>query len=191
MGLLLVTPPAIEPVTLTEAKLHIRQDETADDALITSLISAARQHVENVTGRSLITQTWRLYRDTFPDYGGAIRLGRSPVLSVVSLKYYNEAEVEQTLSALDYDVDPTSGEIALGYGSTWPTSLYRRNAVTIDFTAGYGATAASVPAPFRQAILLLVGDFYANREAHVVGATVNENPAVDRLLSPLTLPLVA
>src|SRR5687768_4081901 len=191
MGLTLVTGPSVEPVTLAEAKLHLRQDETADDALITNLIVAARQHVENVTCRSLITQTWRLFRDTFPLYGGAIRLGRSPVISVVSLKYYDEAEVEQTLASSEYDVDLSTGEVALGYGLTWPTVLYRRNAVTVEFTAGYGATAASVPGPFKAAILLVVGDLYANREAYVVGSTVNENPAVDRLLSPLTLPLVA
>lgn len=191
MGLVLVTPPALEPVSRVEAKLHLRQDETADDTLIDSLIVAARQHVENVTGRALISQAWRLYRDTFPTYGGAIRLGRVPLIAVQSLKYYDEAEVEQTLSALDYDVDTSTGEIALGYGLTWPTSLYRRNAVTVNFTAGYGTAAADVPAALKEAMLLLIGDFYANREWQIVGTIVAENRAVSALLSPYTLPLVA
>jgi uncharacterized phiE125 gp8 family phage protein len=192
MGLTLVTGPSVEPLTLQEAKDHVRQDIAADDALITEAIKAARRYVENATGKALISQAWRLQRDTFPSYSGAIRLHRAPLIAVQSLKYYDEAEIEQTLSSSDYVVDTsaTYGEIAIGYGLSWPATLYRRNAVTVNFTAGFGTTAAEIPAEYKWAVRLALGDFYMNREGQLI-ANMVENRALRALLDQCSLPLIA
>src|SRR3954462_13141 len=114
MGLVLVPAPATEPLTLAEAKLHLREnDTTSQDGLIADLARAARQFVENETGRSLITQQWRLTLARFPAFGECIRLGRPPLISVESLKYYDSSGALQTLSPSAYYVDTSAafGEI--------------------------------------------------------------------------------
>lgn len=135
MGLTLVTQPAIEPVTLADAKIHLRETDTAQDSLITSLIKASRKAIEERCRRSLITQTWMVQLDQFPSAtsGSAlwapfeigiprippgetsagdlrrkwtgIRLPRGPVLAITSLKYYDAANALVTMSASNYDVD--------------------------------------------------------------------------------------
>lgn len=180
MGLSLITPPAAEPVTLAEAKSHCRVDIADDDALITSLITVARQQVEQETGLSLITQTWELTLDAFPDRQVAaeswryrdgtfpesfIDLPRPPLASVVSVKYIDETGVEQTMSASNYKVitDRHPGRVALAYDKSWPTARSEPNAVTIRYTAGYGASGSSVPQSIRQWILLQIEHWYRNR----------------------------
>lgn len=188
MGLVQIAAPATEPVTLAEARLQVKADDsvTADDTLITAQIVAARQLAENETGRSLITQTWRLTLDEFPD--GPIRLERPPLISVESVQYVDTNGVTQTMSASDYIVDTTHvhGEIALAYNESWPDTRDQRNAVTVNFTTGYG-DASAVPGAIKAAILLTIGDLYANRETSIVGTIRTENPAAKALLAPYCL----
>lgn len=159
--------PAVEPVSLAEAKVHLKMDDiTADDALITALIQTAREWVEQATRRSLITQTWRYRLSELPscDY---IELPRPPLLAVSSFTYVDGNGDSQTWSTSSYSVlsDAEPGRVAIAYGMVWPSIRDQEAAVTVTYTAGYGAVPGLVPAPLRQAILLLVGSMYANREA--------------------------
>lgn len=188
MGLTLVTAPAAEPLTTTEAKSHLRVDSSDDDTLIDAYVKAARQHIEEDLGRALITQTWDYTLDAFPSDGSAIQLPRPPLVSVTSISYVDTAGATQTVTSSDYIVNTgkRKGEITLAYGAAWPVTRRQASAVTIRFVAGYGA-ASAVPAPIATALRLVVGDLYANREASIIGTIHTDNPAVASLLGPYRL----
>lgn len=186
MSLTIVTPPAEEPVTLTEAKNHLRVDLTDDDSLISALIVAAREHAEAITRRAFITQTLKLSMDAFPVNNGPIYVPMPPLQSVNSLKYFNTGGVEQTLTeGTDYLVDNESepGRITPAPDTGWPATQNRPNAVSVEFVAGFG-DASKVPQGIKQAILLMVGHWYENREGVTMqGNNAGELPmAVDSLL---------
>lgn len=186
MSLTIVTPPAEEPVTLTEAKNHLRVDLTDDDSLISALIVAAREHAEAITRRAFITQTLKLSLDAFPANNGPIYVPMPPLQSVNSLKYFDTDGVEQTLNeGTDYLVDNESepGRITPAPDTGWPATQNRPNAVSVEFVAGFG-DASKVPQGIKQAILLMVGHWYENREAVTMqGNNAGELPmAVDSLL---------
>ncbi len=177
MPISLTTPPTVEPVTLVEAKAHLRVDSSDEDSLITAWITAARQYIEDRTWRQLCTATYTLKLDTFPNYGscaksgwmfdGIIYVPRPPLQSVTSIAYTDTNNVTQTWSASNYLVDAVSepGRISAAYNTYWP--FIRGNAFangSIVFVAGYGL-AVSVPTPLKQALLLLVSHFNENREA--------------------------
>lgn len=156
--------PANEPVTLADAKQHLRVDGTDEDAYITSLIAVARVTAEERLERTLVATPWLLVLDAFPD---AIRLTMPPIVSVQSVTYWDDAGVQQTLDPADYVLDAVSepGFLVPAPGKAWPaTQAGRINAVAVNYTAGYGATAADVPAPIKHWLLLAMGDLYANRE---------------------------
>jgi len=186
MSLTIVTPPAEEPVTLTEAKNHLRVDLSDDDSLISALIVAAREHAEAITRRAFITQTLKLSMDAFPVNNGPIYVPMPPLQSVNSLKYFDTDGVEQTLTeGTDYLVDNESepGRITPAPDTGWPATQNRPNAVSVEFVAGFG-DASKVPQGIKQAILLMVGHWYENREAVTMqGNNAGELPmAVDSLL---------
>ena len=172
-----ITTPT-EPVTLAEAKLHLRVDDTAEDALITALISAARETCEDRIDGTIPVTGWRLTLDAFPD---AIKLPRGPVASVESVKYLDADGMQQALSALDYLVDTVStpGYIVPAYGKAWPETREQINAVEVEYTAG----SATTPAALKAWMLLAIGDMYANREASSDRPVVVQGFA-DRLLDP-------
>src|SRR5512139_2288241 len=103
----LITAPTVEPVTTAETKSHLRVDTTADDTLIGTLITAARQDSEEYLNRALVTQTWDLYMDGFPTTT-KIKVPLPPLQSITSIKYYDEDDVEATMTATDYIVDTVS-----------------------------------------------------------------------------------
>lgn len=192
MGFVLDTPPALEPISLGEAKAHCRIDGSAEDDTITIYIQAARQHIERVTRRSLITQTWVATFCGFPSSRGGFRLPYGPVQSITSVEYYDDLNVQTTLATNLYEASLTEqiSEVFPAVDEVWPTYQSRSDAVTIEYDAGYGDLAADVPAEYRQAILLLVGHWFANREA--VGTAMTEVPlAVGALLGPLTVQSLA
>lgn len=157
------TGPGSEPVTLEEAKLHLRVDADDDDNLITELIKASRRWCEQYQGRAFINQSITLKLDKFVN---KIKLPMAPLVSVTSIKYLDTAGVQQTLDNSVYDVDTISepGQINLAYNQSWPTTRLVHHAVEIIFVAGYGATASAVPEDIKSAIKLLLGHFYENRE---------------------------
>lgn len=176
MSLTLIAPPLLEPVTLAEAKLHLRVDGTDEDALITSLIVAARRQAEHELGRVLITQTWELALDEFP--AADIAPPMPSVLSIESVKYLDAAGAEQTVPSTDYDLDAatTPGWVMLAADASWPTTSGGANCVKVRFTAGYGPAAADVPANVVAWIKLQIGALYRHREAFAAGVTVAELP---------------
>lgn len=179
-----VTPPAIEPVSLAEARLHLRVDSDAEDALIAGLIRTAREQAEHRTRRALITQTLEAIYCGFP-WGGALELPRPPLQSVTSVKYYDVADAEATLAAALYSVDTAAllGRVVLDDGQSWPTTALRpAQGVIVRYVAGYGDGAGDVPESIRHWILLTVGELFERREHATAGTTVTPNPFVDRLL---------
>jgi uncharacterized phiE125 gp8 family phage protein len=164
MSLILITPPAAEPVTLAEAKAHLKLDTDDDDALVTSLIAAARARTEWHTGRALVTQSWVYNLDVWP-HGGLVEVPLPPLASVTSVTVYAEDDSATVLDASHYRVDTASapGRLALKNALSPPVVTLRGiDGVAIRFTAGYGG-AADVPESIRQAILVTVADLYANR----------------------------
>lgn len=162
MALRLITGPATEPVSSTEAKLHLKVDGSTDDTLIAALITAARMLCESYQGRGYITQTWELTLDAFPE--SPFELPVAPLASVTSIKYKDAAGTEYTMDPSDYVLDLSSepGRVALADGVSWPSvDLYPVGAVKIRYTVG----GASAPANVKQAILLTIGDWYQDRQA--------------------------
>lgn len=176
IALKLVTPPTIEPVTLDEAKLHLKVDGADDDNSILGLITAAREYCEGFQNRAYITQTWQLWLDSWPN-GSVIPIPRPPLQSVASVLYYGADGAEYTMAAAEYFVDDKSepGRLALNYYKTWPAvTLWPANGVCVEFTAGYGDGAEAVPQKVKQAMLLLIGQWYENREAAIAGIVSGE-----------------
>ena len=164
-----VTGPAQEPVRLDQAKLHMRVDHSEDDGLIVGLVTAAREQVEAMSRRALVTQTLELRLSQWPG-GDCILLPRPPLASVVSVKYTDTAGVEQTFASTNYTAHtaPEPGGVWLKYNCSWPSAeLGPGPSIAVRYTAGYG-TAAAVPQRYKQAILLLAAHWYEQREAVLV-----------------------
>lgn len=186
MPLKLITPPTTEPVSLAEAKAHLRVDGADEDALIDGLITAARQHAEVFTRRAFITQTWELVLDGWPNKE-SIEIPLPPLRSIVSVTYTDMDGVNTLWDAANYIVDTDSepGRLVLDYEKTWPAvTLQPAGGIRIRFEAGYGGS-ADVPQAIKQAMLLHIGFLYEQREAVTVGNIVNRLPlAYDALLWP-------
>lgn len=166
--------PAVEPVSLAEAKEHLRVDISDDDDLIEGYITAAREYMEGATRRAFITQTWRLSLDAWPQ-SDEIQIPKPPLQSICSIVYYDADGISTTWDAANYIVDTDSepGRVALAYGQFWPgVTLRPINAIQITYTAGYGDAASDVPQWVKQAIKLLIGHWYENRETVIVGAGI-------------------
>lgn len=169
----ITTQPSVEPITLIEAKLHLKVENSADDALITSLIVAARQWCEAYTNRALITQTITLKRDDIPCQ---FIVPKPKLQSVTSIKYVDLDGDQQTIASSVYDVDVSDepGRVGLAYNQSWPDNRGDINSVEMIFIAGYGV-AAAVPDVFKAAIKLLIGHWYDNR-SDVCDANLSEIP---------------
>lgn len=184
----LVTSPSEEPVTVDELKTYLRLDTHDDNTLLKTLITAAREHVENETRRALITQTWALFLDQFPrnhvtewwdgvregpvtgDVTSSIELPYGPLVSITHLKTYDESDSPTTFSSSSYYTDTASipGKLALRSGYAWPSFTRAKNGIEIEYVAGYGA-ANDVPAAIRNTIQSIALDWYENRGSVVVG----------------------
>lgn len=175
--------PSADVITLADAKLHCRVDSdiTADDGLITALIAQATDYVERSTNQPLLTQTWTAFADSFSDEMSL----KANLQSVTSVKYIDDAGILQTLAADVYEVDAQSlvGGIYKAYGEWWPSVRCQKHAVQIEFVCGF-ADPTEVPDSIVTLIKLLVGHWYANREAVIVGTSVSELPvAVEHLIN--------
>ncbi|WP_421724239.1 head-tail connector protein [Bauldia sp.] len=160
----LITGPALEPVSLADAKAHLRLDTADDDGLLTAAIVAARVHVEAATRRLLIEQAWRLYYDAWPR--SVVALPVAPLMSVDKVTVFDAAGAPQVVAPEDYTADVVSVPARLTLATSAPTAVGQAfNGIEIDVTAGYGATSVNVPAPLRQAILMLVAHWYEHRGA--------------------------
>lgn len=178
MALVQITAPTVEPVSLAQAKKHLRVTDDDEDALIETAIRASRRNAERFLGRALVTQTWELVIDEFPD--AEIKIPLPPLQSVLSIKYDDGSGVEQTLDTADYDVDAASEPGWVVPASSWPSTIDAINAVRIRFVCGYppdttnspGDLVGNIPDDICHAILLNLGSLYAHRETVVIGQTV-------------------
>jgi len=174
------TAPSVEPVTITDAKIHLRTvagDTSEDAAIISPIITAAREYCENITGLALAAQTIKAY----PTEWGLWRLPRPPITIVTSIKYYDIDDVEYTLEATDYQVDAVDGHILIKEDPT--EELRDMNPIVVEYTTGY-TTGNTYPKTIRQAMLLLIAHWYQNREAVITGSVSAEvDIGVRRLLN--------
>lgn len=166
-GLTVTSAPSLEPVTLEEAKLFCRIDSPDFDGVLSREITAARQHFERITGRAVVTQTWRLTMDRFPGGcqspvtdGDQFVLPGGRVASVTSITYVDTDESTQTMSASDYrvDTDQIPCRIEPAFGEVWPSALEITGSVKVTYVVGVAVTA--VPAEYKQAILHAVAYSY-------------------------------
>lgn len=163
MAIKIITPPAAEPITLEEAKQHLRVDGNEDDLLISSLIKLAREWCENYQNRKYITQTLELVLDEFPSTNYIEFKNCSPIQNVESVKYYDNLGHEYIFDLTNYIVDTDSfvNRIILGYCKLWPTiQLQSANAIRIRFTAGYGDTADKIQETIKWAMILQMKILY-------------------------------
>ena len=207
----LITPPAVEPVTLAQAKAQLRVDFEADDDLISAYITAAREFAEQTLNRAIYNQTYVLSLDQFT-YGDwrstvpmerrnplrfsalwesmALRLPMPRLVSVTSITYLDVNATQQTLDPSTYSVDNASepARIVPSINLTWPTTdYYIPGSVKVTYVSGSygdGVTVDTCPVLIKQAILLLVGHFYNNREATSGDRLTTIPLGVDALLSP-------
>lgn len=181
-----ITEPTLEPLGLSDVTDHLRVTGTSEYLYLQGLIQAARRQVEQVTGRTLMATTFEARFSAWPA-GDCLPLPGVPLSSVTSVKWIDSDDAENTMSSSDYIVDAVRqpGVVQLGYGKSWPSGTLQPGlAIRVRYVAGYDDRAA-VPATLRHAMLLIVGDFYENREARVVtpGVTVAELGTVDQLLA--------
>ena len=156
----------------------LKAGPAVEDDLLNALIATARQWCQDFQNRAYVTQTWELWLDRWPGKDH-IEIPLPPLQSVSSVKYYGTDDTEYTFSSDYYLVDVKSepGRVCLDYGQSWPsTTLRPYNGVCVTFVAGYGDAASEVPAKIRQAMLLLIGHLYENREQVVVGVVPTEIP---------------
>jgi len=185
--LVLKTAPTTTPISLAEAKSFLRIDSDFDDdnTYITSLINVATSMVEEFTRRRLITQTFNIFYDEFPPY---IDLQIGEVASVTHIKYYDTSNALQTLATSNYDVDTKirPGRIYQSEDGDFPNTYERPNAVEVEFIVG--ASASDIPAPIIQAIYVIIGRYFENRQDVVTGTIASELPLmVNHLLTPYRL----
>ncbi|MFK3688955.1 head-tail connector protein [Agrobacterium tumefaciens] len=179
----LIHPPQAEPLTLAEVKAHLRLDSGEEDVLLAALIRTAREHLERTTGLCLLSQTWRLYLDRWPQTG-VILLGKTPVQTIETILVFDGAGQTENLRGVERLLD----------GAARPARLWLRdppspgrvmNGIEIDFIAGYGEAGTDVPDTLKRAMLSHVAQMFAFR-----GAVTPENqPAAvpagyERLVAP-------
>ena len=185
---LLITPPAIEPVTIAEAAVQCRIYNYAageDAEGLGDLITSARSYLEQVCWSVFITQTWQYWWDR---YWWKMFLPRPPLQTVSWVKYVpptgQPQPDPQTLLTLDTSIYELSAEnqvpfLRLQYLRTWPITRGYRDDVTAQVVVGYGSKATDVPLPIRQAIKLLVSHLYFNRGD---GPQEKLSPAIELLI---------
>lgn len=190
MGLRVVTPPVLEPITLAEAKDHLRVDLTDDDTKITSYIRTAREFAEKHTNRAAVERTLELSFEAFPQI---IRLPQAPLVAIDSIDYTDSAGNPQMLDPAAYEYDTTAepGLLRCVGGTSWPATDGSFGAVTILYRAGYGAV-SEVPEEFKHLIKFLVAHYYENPEVIITGTIVAKVPlGVESLMRSLWVPDLA
>lgn len=166
MYLRLIEGPVVEPVSVEEAENYCHADADTEDDWFAQEIASAREDAETIQRRAYITQTWELSLDGCPS--GIVQLPRPPIQSVTSVKIYDENNEEHDidLDILNIDTDSEPGRIKLKRGRQWPNIVLRElNSFKVLYVAGYGATAVSVPANVKTAIMIRVSHFWNNRDS--------------------------
>lgn len=185
MAIVMTSAPALEPVTLSEAKDHLRLDGSAEDVLVQSLILTSRLHVEAALGLALISQGWRLTLDRVPETD-TLMLPLRPVAAITAIRIFAADGSDSVMPADDYALDGSPLDPRLvRRAAAWPIPGRARSGIAIDLTAGYGPDADDVPEPIRHAIRLLVAHWYEHRDPFEVGSAGARIPAfISEMLMP-------
>ena len=164
MPSILLTPPAVEPVSLAEAKAHLRVAHADEDALISTLIVSARRHIESGTGLALIQQGWLHFRDDWPD-NGIVALPLAPLIAVTEAAVFGDDDVKAVIDPAHYYADNASRppRLLLRGSRVWARPGRIGNGIAITLTLGFGAAASDVPASLRQALLQIVAHGFEHR----------------------------
>ncbi len=180
----LVTAAAEYPVSVAEAKTHIRVDGSDEDTYISSLIGAATAYVgaQGVLGKALSTQTWKQVEES---PSSVVDLLLHPVQSLSAVKYYDEANALQTDTLGNYELisGETWASVEPTDGNSWPVTYDRPDAVQIEFVAGFDDAKIALPENVRHAMLMLIAHWYQNREDVAGVALVTVPHGVGALLS--------
>jgi uncharacterized phiE125 gp8 family phage protein len=157
---ILITPPAVEPLSIAETKAWLRIEGEAEDDIVGALIGSARLVVESLTRRLLVVQTWRLVLDDWPARG--VTLPFSPVRSVI-VRTFDASGAATTTDPEQYRLDAFGGDVTLIFTGNAPQPGRPHAGIEIDVEAGFADNADGVPAPLRQAMRILVARWYENR----------------------------
>ncbi|HZL30407.1 MAG TPA: head-tail connector protein [Pseudolabrys sp.] len=185
MSSLLLIAPAVEPLSLAEAKAFLRVEHDDDNDVILSLISASRIHIEAQTRRALISQSWRIALDAWPA-DGRLPVRPAPLREVTAARVFDAADNAQSIDLQAFVF--AAGNSALAF-APWTLAQPGRFAagIEIDVVCGYGDAAADVPEPLRQAIRLLIAHWYENRGLAAVGTVTVLPTTVATLIAPYRL----
>lgn len=175
----LIVAPAVEPVSMSELKAHLRIDHGEEDDVLLATLVVARATVERLSQRALITQTVRLFLDEAPQ-NGLLRIQVSPVQRIAAARVWTATEVSATLPASGYRLDAVSEPARLLFTDPIPIPHTPIAGIEVDVVIGYGDTGAAVPASLRQAVKLLAAAWYENRGD---GPEAAEIPAAVRALT--------
>jgi uncharacterized phiE125 gp8 family phage protein len=175
------TPPSRDALTLEEAKKHLELGESTDEhnAHLAALIAAATEQWEHDSGEALVSQSLTGYWPAFP-CDPWLTLPVGPVTAVTSISYYDDANVLQVWDPSNYSLSAGS-LVTLAYNVSWPSTYGRPDAVVIEWVAGYGADNTAVPKIVKQALLLQVGKWFADREMLASNLIYNDD-AYERLV---------
>ena len=199
------TDPDVEPITVQQLDAELRGDgqlASDDSVLMSALIRAAREYVEEFTRRALINQTHTLVMDAWPVrphdnlgwwdgvregaipsliHEGAVTLPIGPLQTIVQVRTFNEDNTATVFPSSNYFIDTNRvpGQLILNTGQTWPTFTRNRNGIEITYVAGYGTLATDIPAPLIAAVSALAVHWYENRETVKPGIT--EDPSLTPL----------
>ena len=208
MGYQLVTSPIndLDFIPLDLAKLHLRVDQTVEDSYITDLISIARSWAEEYTQRAILESSWIYFRDSFHferlpinthqmfvgelharTFQSIIDIPRPIMVDVTGVTYFDTDDAEQTLTKdVDFrvnivgDLHPDGLSNIEPIGSDWPSTFSRKNAVKIEFDAGWPVV--DIPPQIKQGCLVLIAELYLQRQDTVTGLSVNRVEISRRLL---------
>lgn len=202
-GIKITTQPTIEPISIEEAKEHLRLDDDIDDIPVLTYVKAARLWAEKYTGRSFITRTIQQFVDSSAStldplyegmrtgilskpYSNYIELAASPAITVTSINYYNDSDTQSTWATSNYYVDNVSdlGRIYLRDTGTFPTDLRAANGLEINYTAGYGSARSDVPSDIKLAMLQYMTFAYEHRGEQEGSTTPMMPKILNTLLSP-------
>ncbi len=206
-----IVPPPVGAITITEALRHLREHESdADAEELASIVREATEHVETLAQHALIQRTLRYTVPAFPDCGGALALAWAPFLELVSVKYRDPTDTEQTLSPAVYrvrsDSDRLPGALILKPGMAWPATADVEDAVSVEYRVGYPTTMTDdygrpaiggtvddygrtrAPADLKAAVKLIMGDLYEHREAQNEQQQLYLNAAVAALMTQYEVP---
>lgn len=195
MKIKLISAPSVEPITTAQAKSHLNITVSDDDTYIDLLITAAREHIENYLNRKLITQTWDIWFNSWPDED-FIMLPFGNLQSVSTFAYDDsDGDTTALVENTDFvvDADSTMGRVVLEYGESWPgDTLHPKNPINIRFICGYGDAGSDIPEAIKHAMKLLISELYEQREIteimHRTGGIMRtELMAFDSLLSSYRL----